>query len=769
MGNETTFTAKEIAEILGLTKQAIIARAKKENWVCIVENGNGGKTRKYPLSALPADIQEAIITAHNNKDTNPGASLEIMNMLPALKPSAAALIINKYNDVTDVINTSMTLALTPVSQGGLDLLNTERTPETAIREQDMTDPRIAKILAILREVDDMPRSWTGGKRKWIESVAMRHEIGWQTVYKWLKKYEEKGIPGLRHTKSYADAPRKWSPDAIDFWVSLCGKREHRAANRKDLYENCLIIEAHRRGWHIGGYESANWWFDKKWNPALDALQRGGMRALDNILPPILRDYSDLAPFQIIVGDQHRFDRWVMDEETGEIFRPEGYLWQDLRSRTIYGAAVDKKYDAWLIGLALRIGVSCYGAFHSIYTDNGKPELSRFLTSILANLNSHGIKWEKTDELVTDLLDVDAEDISPCCLMPGSHRKAIVKNAKAKMIEGTFDRLEEIMASVMMLPGHTKKMSDDIHWQDIDHQEAQKLAAQGKLLTSREFALAMYRACDYYNNKKVHRGVLAEWSWLPKPKAVTPLDCLHACYKDGWRPKMLSNDAADLLFLARDTRIINKGQISLANEFYVHDALIELHKQRVDIRFNPMTYEKVHIYQGGKYICTAYPVERSSMIDDDLASQKIAEKRERRRKFAEEFKKISSIAPDFRQYSTVPEGERVAALIGAEKKQRAIENKEMTKQITQEELDRGVQALEVLNRVPAKTNKPLAPPRPAYWTSDAARHDYCILAAVDGSISEEDLAWMKNYEAAMTPEARERWEFEREYRAEAQAQ
>ena len=32
------------------------------------------------------------------------------------------------------------------------------------------------------------------------------------------------------------------------------------------------------------------------------------------------------------------------------------------------------------------------------------------------------------------------------LKPGTHKKAIVKNAKAKMIEGTFDKLERILRS-----------------------------------------------------------------------------------------------------------------------------------------------------------------------------------------------------------------------------------------------------------------------------------------------------------------------------------
>lgn len=769
MGNDT-FTAAEIATIIGKNRTTVLRRAQKEAWPFISKTGKGGKATRYHISALPADWQSAILIYIKDKvgANSPIAPAQIANLLPALKPASAAVMLDHYNNV-DNLFPSFVQTLTPVAQGGLDLLRTERTPETAIREQDMTDPRIARILKILREVDSIPRTWTGGKRKWVESVALRYEVRWQSIYRWMKKYEQKGIAGLRHTKSYADSPRKWTPEAVDFWVSLCGKREHRDANHKALFDNIMVIEAYRRGWTIGGYESATWWFKKKWNPCLEALQRGGMRALDNILPPVLRDYSDLAPFEIIVGDQHRFDRWVVDEETGEVYRPEGYLWQDLRSRTIYGAAVDRKYDAWLIGLALRIGITMFGAFGSIYTDNGKPEISKYVTSILANMRAHGMEWKRTEEIITDIIDVDADNISPSCIMPGSHRRAIVKNAKAKMIEGTFNRLEEIMASVMLLPGQTKTMSHDTHWQDVDQADAKKLAEQGKLLTNREFIIWLFRSIDYYNNKKPHRGVLTEWAWQPKPKTATPQACLQACYTDGWRPKMMSADAADLLFLARDSRIVNKGMISLNNEFYLHDELMGMHKERVDIRYNPMTYTDCHVYQAGRYICTAYPVERSSMIDMDLASKKIAEKRERRRRFAEEFRKISSIAPDFRQYSTVPDAERVAALIGAEKKQRAIENKESTRVISQEELDRGVEMLEALGRIPAQPQKSLAGARPTYFISDADRHEYCILAAVDGTISSEDMDWMTQYEAAMTPEARERWEFEREYRAQQMAQ
>lgn len=636
------------------------------------------------------------------------------------------------------------------------------TKKNALDEMALQNNRLKKLYKAVNEYLDMPKGWK--RTKWRKAVALKHDMHWKTLFNAVKKYKENNIQGLVHKKPFAGNPRQWTSEALEFWNSLIIKKEHRHLNVKNLY-SIMVVEAQRNGWKIGGEKSAYWWKEKFLTPPMKALQHGGMRALDNIVIPILRDYSDLKPFQIIVGDQHRLDRWVMDEDTGEVFRPEAYLWQDLRSRAIYGAAVDKKYDAWLIGLALRIGVSVFGAFGSIYTDNGRPELSKFLVSILANLNGMGMSWEKCDEEINDVSEIDNESINPCHVIQGTHRKAIVKNAKAKMIEGTFYRLEEIMSSVMKLPGNTKRMGEDTNWQDIDTAEAQKLAKQGKLLTAREFALALYQSIDFYNRQKPHRGVLSEWAWNPKPKQATPYDCLRACLNEGWRPRMISPQAADLIFLARDSRVVNKGMISLNNEAYSHDDLIDLHKKRVDIRFNPLTLDEIHVFQKCKYICTALPVQYSSMIDTDLASEKIREKRERRHKFAEEFKKISSIAPDFRNYSAAPQSERAAALIGAEKKKRAIENKNFTRQITQAELDAGVAALEELNRIPAKTNQPLAGPRPEFWMSDSDRHSWCILATVDKIISDEDYLWMKNYEAEMEPQARERWEFEREYRIE----
>ncbi|MEN6423017.1 MAG: DNA-binding protein, partial [Smithella sp.] len=323
------YTLKRIADLTGIHRVTLMRRAKKENWPYQLQTGRGGSRTEYNISALPTDLQSILVDKG-------GVSVQT---LPALAPEAALKALDQVVPVTSFVEAMS-------NQGKRE---ETWTAETAISEADLQNPRIRRILKILREAENIPRNWTQGKRRWIESVALRNETDFRSIYRWIKKYDKRGIAGIRHSKSTAGKPKTWTPDAIDLWIGLCLKREHRKIDRKDLYRDCLIPECLKRGWNYGCYESANWWYERRVNPQLLALQHGGMRALDNVLPPVLRDYSDLQPFEILVGDQHRFDRWVVDEETGEVFRQEAYLWQDLRSRTIYGAAIDKKYDSWLIG------------------------------------------------------------------------------------------------------------------------------------------------------------------------------------------------------------------------------------------------------------------------------------------------------------------------------------------------------------------------------------------------------------------------------------
>jgi len=135
----------------------------------------------------------------------------------------------------------------------------------------------------------------------------------------------------------------------------------------------------------------------------------------------------------------------------------------------------------------------------------------------------------------------------------------------------------------------------------------------------------------------------------------------ACYADGWRPRWISDEAADHIFLKRQSRTVQLGRVTIDGEIYEHDALLGLPKsQRVDCRFNPLERDVILVYLDEKFLCPAHPVEYSSMKNEDLAKKKIVEKRAKRKAIADNFRAIIKGIPDLREYSKIPEAEKVAA-------------------------------------------------------------------------------------------------------------
>ena len=184
-------------------------------------------------------------------------------------------------------------------------------------------------------------------------------------------------------------------------------------------------------------------------------------------------------------------------------------------------------------------------------------------------------------------------------------------------------------------------------------------------------------------------------------------------------------------------------------------------KRWDVRYNPMAPEGLLVFSKGQYLCTAMPVVYSSMKDRDLEALKIMEKRSRRKRFAEEFKKITAGIPDFRHYSEVPQIEKDAARYALEKHERTEAEKDLFRTRTPEELEKEVRKLEALGNLPPKTKRPL-PKRPNYFIDEFARFKWCLdYEIAGGTLNEPDDKWLSAYEAAMSNEQREYWNTVRE--------
>jgi len=320
-----------------------------------------------------------------------------------------------------------------------------------------------------------------------------------------------------------------------------------------------------------------------------------------------------------------------------------------------------------------------------------------------------------------------------------------------------------------VPGYVKKLGGSQEENEVDQKEIRELAAQGKLLTFQEFTLTMFRAMDYYNKEKPHRGTLKEWSWKPKPKSATPMDCLKTCYaKEEWKPVRLSQEAVDLVFLKKAKRIVDRGRVALNNTFYEHDAMMTLNTQTVQLRYDPMALDKILVFHEGAYLCEAETVEYSSMKDMTLAKRKIVEKRRKRKRFAEKYREITSRAPDFREYSTVPEIEKTVALIGADRTKRVQEQDEIFRERTPEELADEVAVLdERTTRIEngkwkKEIGKKPLPERPGFFLTDYERYSWIARHEMaGGTVSEEDAEFRAAYEISMSEDQKEYWEVVRE--------
>ncbi len=539
--------------------------------------------------------------------------------------------------------------------------STPRPYAQGLSENLLKDQHVQRCTTIVREAVAVPPGWK--HKEWKEHVANKHGIALQTVYKLIARQAAGGIAAHRHTKKNKGTPKIWDQQALEFGIGLALKRQHRKMSEKAMYK-AVQAEAKLRGWAIGGYRSFCTHLSQKLNPLLVALRDGGVRALDNALPPILRSYADLDPFQIIVGDQHKFDFWVQDDETGAIFRPEGYFFIDLRTRLIYGFWLGRRYNSHSIGLALRLGCHRFGAFKSVYTDNGRPELSKYITDIVNEIAAFGVSAGEAIDLPVDLSDQDREEVA--CVAALNHRKAIVKNAKAKMIEGFFHHFEADLRNIAKVPGCAKRLSASGEEQEVDELELKKLAEAGRLLKFSEFVRAVIQTADYYNERRPHRGILKEWLWKPRPSEVTPYECLMACQKDGWRADNIPEDILDLAFLPKATRTVDRGRLrfrTALTDLYEHTELAKLpDRQEVTIRFDPLDPSYLLVFANSEFVCRALPVEFSSMVDTGLAGRKIKEKARLKKACLAEYHRWTSLVPDLVQYSAIPCPASAAAIV-----------------------------------------------------------------------------------------------------------
>lgn len=605
------------------------------------------------------------------------------------------------------------------------------------------------------------------KEQACETIAREFGISTSTVRRYVEEIGKFGY-APRAKASQGRGLYAWDREAVDYFKAfiLAATREVGSCTVRNAYRQTKQ-KALEAGWRVGSEPSA-YVHARDINPALMRYVTGGNRALDNMFY-IARDLSKLRPFQMIVGDQHRFDFWVSGPD-GQYYRPECYLWLDMRTRLVYGIACDRNYNTRTVLNALRMGVQRYGKFENTYNDNGSSEKSALASHIIDQLLLYGMKFLDESEAYrtgdnTYALETPAGEVVD--IVPSreewrkKHRRVFagVKNAKAKPIERFFSTLEQILRD-LCLPGYIREMGMSA----AEEEEASRRLAwqkeHGYILSPEEFVAQVMKAIDIYHRRS--HGTLKR----------SPLEELEVAVIDqGFQVKKIDERDVKYIFLESSQARVRGDRVQLMGRYFVgpnlttemlrenRGNLVALDGKMVELRYDPDDVENgggiwaidprdgrsIHLTQ----VATIDP------LDEDAVQKAIERKRGNMHPVRSAFRTLVSVAlpgpvlsdPErYRELADSAEVTERAALAAAPE---SVTPEGATYSDSEFEA-------EVAARISAE---PMSKPKlKIAYRSPRDRYEAILHAILSGDrISEDDVTFTRQYEAALSIEESQYWE------------
>jgi len=590
-----------------------------------------------------------------------------------------------------------------------------------------------------------------------ETLSRKHGVSASSIKRYVKYIKQNGYQPKEKIQRPLTA---WDNEALEFFKQfyLMAARDAGHCTVRNAY-NQTVLMAKQKGWKIGSEPSA-YIYAREIHSALKLYVKGGNRALDNLFY-IARDLSGLRPFQIIVGDQHRFDFWVIDED-GVYFRPECYMWLDMRTRLPYGIAFDRHYTTRTVLRALKMGVVNFGKFESTYNDNGSSEKSAVADYTVEQLQQYGMMFCDEGDLYrteTGAYVVEGTDGKTLNVVKSrsewkkQNRRifANVKNAKTKPIERFFSTLEQMLRD-MLLPGAVAGATSYAAMEEEANRRLEWQKSNGYILTFGEFARQTAKALDAYA-RRMH-GTLKR----------SPMDELqYAIKNEGWRQTFIEREDVQYLFMERAYATVRGDRVTLNGRQFIGPNLTQemirtnrgnlagLNRRKIELRYDPddMQAGVWAIDPRNDHAIFLTPVTPISMLDDNAAAGALEQKRGNMKAVKETYQSMTANA------QTLFDSAKFQELKAS--KDAAVSAIQITDDNNSENRQPVITDDEFRSLVAAKiTLEPAARERtkPVY---QSPRHRYeALLAAriTNKKISADDLSFMADFESEMTDEQEE---------------
>lgn len=295
---------------------------------------------------------------------------------------------------------------------------------------------------------------------------------------------------------------------------------------------------------------------------------------------VKRDWSVLKANDVWVGDGHSMKMKVAHPDHGRPFIPELTMVMDAPSRFIVGWSVSLAENCIAVADAIRYGVERHGIPAIYYSDNGGGEKN----------------WT---------LDADITGILP--RLGINHQTGIPGNPQGR---GIIERVNQTIAL------RIARQFDTYHGTGADRETVRQVStgvislekalrqgkteltdkqkrAKGKLPSWQQFIDAVEQAIDWYNNEHVHREI-----------GTTPAKKRAQLLQDVEVLKITPVEARDM-FRPQVIRVAQRGWLSVFNNDYFNQKLIEVDGEKVTVSFDIHNAESVIVrHLDGRFICEA---------------------------------------------------------------------------------------------------------------------------------------------------------------------
>lgn len=372
--------------------------------------------------------------------------------------------------------------------------------------------------------------------------------------------------------------------------------------KEDLYE-MLGEVAEAKGWKkLPSYQTVvryiSYLMDDEGMRSAHDLQKNGVTAWKNQnMVKRVRNTKDLQVLEMVQGDEHTFDLWVMYKTPNgkEIpIRPKLVCWIDTRSRMIMGDVICRDANSQILkeSLIKLIYEDAGGTVPKyLYIDNGKDYTSKELNGV-DRKNRHN--QEAKDKYFSIEFDSKSRGFYRDMGIEDVHIAMPYEPWTKGQIERTFGtaikRFEKKFASYTGTLTGSK--TDDKVNKDI-----KAMAERGELLTMEEFYLEWQKWKEKYAGK--------EHSSLKKAKEEYKTPAALFGNGERYQKAAPARGQAIMYLMKSETALVKNVGICRNGYYYMADELCKLINQKVQIKVDPYDVTGIYVLdKHGKFICRA---------------------------------------------------------------------------------------------------------------------------------------------------------------------